>query len=94
MQPPNLNFADLLTDNGLQVLLEWFRTYKDQHGPEWIADIKAEWPFGSWIVDLVTTKTADEAFVIVKQNYWLAAAFETQLKQLHAVLLAEIDKKR
>lgn len=95
-QPPNLNFTDLVTGNGQQVLLEWFRTYRDQHGAEWLADIKAEWPFGSWVVELVTTKTADEAHAEICKHYPLAALpFAAKpLKAFHAILLEEIDKKR
>jgi len=94
MQPPPLDFTQMLSANGQEVLLNWFRQYRDQHGHEWKAEIKNEWPLGYWVVELVTTRTADEAFAEIVRQYPLAALAARPIKAFHAKLLEEIDKKR
>lgn len=91
---PNLDLTAAITTEGQEQILQFLREYRDQHGPEWIAEIKAEYPTLSWIIELVATKTPDEAHAEICHHYPLAAFVGPQLKTLHARLREEIDKKR
>lgn len=94
-----IGWSELLTffsPAGQQQISDFIAQAKDQRGENWLPEIKAEFPLFSWIVDLVANRTADEAFEELQKTYptyplWIAKG---QLINLHARLIAEIEKPR
>lgn len=94
-----ISWLDLLTfvsPGGQQQIIDFIAEARSTRGANWLPEIKREFPMFSWIVELVVTRTADEAFSELQAaypNYPLYLA-KGQLLQLHERLLAEIDKPR
>lgn len=94
MQEPNVDFKDLLTGEGQRQVVDFIAHFRDTHGPAWLAEFKDMYPDFCWIVELVATKTADQAFAEVCKEYPLAILAASPLKTFHTALRCEIDKKR
>ena len=86
----------LLSPGGQQQLIDFIRTAQQTRGANWLPEIQAEFPMFSLIVQLVCSKTADEAFNELQTefpNYPLYFV-KSGIENLHARLRAEIEKKR
>jgi len=99
-QPESISLTDwlaLLSPAGQQQIVDFVAEARDTRGAGWLAEVSDEFPMARWIVELVATKTADEALAEIEAMYplmpirWVAG---DDIKSLHARLLAEIDKKR
>jgi hypothetical protein len=99
MATETLDWKDLLTflsPTGQQQIVDFVAEAKATRGSNWLPEIQREFPMFSWIVELVCTRTADEAFADLQDafpNYplWLARG---QLTALHGRLKHEIEKPR
>lgn len=94
-----LGWRDLLTflsPAGQQELVEFVRQAKREGGSNWLPAVKNEFPAFSWMVELVATKTDEEAYAALQAAYphYPLYFVKNQIKSLHGVLLAEIEKKR
>jgi hypothetical protein len=85
-----------LSPAGQQQLVDFIREAKETRGSNWLPEIKAEFPMFSWIVELIATRTAEEAFAELSAEFpnWPLWIAKGQLVQLHGRLAAEIDKPR
>ncbi len=88
--------AALLSPAGQDQLIALINKAQDERGAEWLPYIQDQFPMASWIIELVCTKTADEAYREASKAFptyplWIA---ETPLKNLHGRLLTEIERKR
>lgn len=86
----------LLSPAGQQQIVDFVREARESRGAGWIEELSDEFPMARWIVELVATRTADEALEDIKAEYpslpvWIVGP---QIRQLHARLAAEIDKPR
>lgn len=87
----------LLSPDGQQQIIDFVVEARETRGAAWIAEIQAEFPMFSWIVDLAANRTADDALAEIERAYphipvrMIAGG---QIKTLHGRLRAEIDKKR
>ena len=95
----NINWSDLLTllsPAGQQQLVDFVRRAQAERGANWLPEIKAEFPTFTWIVELVCTRTADEAFADLQAEFsgLPLRLVKPQLLQLHATLRTEIERKR
>ena len=88
--------AALVSPSGQQQLVDFIRKAKEERGKNWLPEIKAEFPMFSWVVELVCTKTADEAFEQLQNEFPLFPLWmiEGKLGQLHEALKTEIERKR
>lgn len=90
------DIATFVSPAGQQQLVDFVRKAKDERGANWLPEIQAEYPMFSWIVELVCTKTADEAFTELQNEFpifplWM---IEGKVHNLHAALRHEIERKR
>lgn len=88
--------AALVSPSGQKQLVDFIRQAQAERGANWLPEIQRDYPTFSWLVELVCNRTADEALEELNNEFpifplWM---IEGQLRQLHATLLAEIDKKR
>lgn len=99
-KPPSFELKqilDMLTPDGQHRIAMFLRECREQGGPKWLEGIKTEFPFASWLVDLVANHTADEAvdqIAALYPNLPINFMAGNKLKQLHAKLLYEIEVKR
>lgn len=99
MSNPELTWQEILTflsPAGQQQIVDFIREARETRGENWLPEIKNEFPMFSWIVELIATRTADEAFDELAAAFpnWPLWIAKGQLTQLHGRLLAEIDKPR
>jgi len=86
-----------LTPEGQQQIVEFVAEARDTRGANWLPELKAEFPFASWILELVATKTADQALDEIARTYPLIPVkflAGDKIINLHGLLLAEIERKR
>ena len=86
----------LLSPAGQQQIVVFVRQAREQRGAGWLEEIKREFPTFSWIVELVCSRTAEEAYGDLQAEYstyplWM---IKPQLIGLHGVLRTEIEKPR
>jgi len=87
----------LLTPEGQAEVVAFVRDFRERRGADWIPAIKADYPTLSWLVEIVATKTADEAVDEIAGQFPLFPVrflAGSQIKELHGRLRAEIDKPR
>lgn len=100
MSTPDLTLAqwlELLSPSGQEKIIHFIQRAKEERGKHWLPAIKAEFPFASWIVELVATKTADEALDEICLTYPslpVRVLAGERIRALHARLLYEIEKPR
>ena len=94
MEPPEINFIDLVTPRGQRLVIDYIRDFRTVHGPEWLDEMRKLYPEFCRLVELVTTKTADEAHAEIVKDYPAALLFGSTIKSLHGILLEEIERKR
>lgn len=85
-----------LSPDGQEQIIAFVRQAKNDRGMNWLAEIKAEFPMFSFIVELIADRDAEEAFAELQSQFpsyplWIA---KTKLISLHGRLRAEIDKPR
>ena len=90
------DFLTLLSPAGQQQLVDFVRRAQQERGTNWLPEIKAEFPMFTWIVELVCTRTADEAFTELQSEFpaFPLRLAKSQLIQLHGTLKTEIERKR
>lgn len=96
---PQVSWRDLLvllSPAGQKELVDFVHQAQNDRGANWLPEIRAEYPTFSWIVELVATKTAEEAFAELQAEFptWPLWMVKTQLINLHALLKSEIERKR
>lgn len=91
-----LEFLTFLSPKGQEQIVDFIRAAKETRGENWLTEIKREFPMFSWLVELIATRTADEAFEELQAAYptYPLSLAKGQLIALHGRLLAEIDKPR
>ena len=99
MSNQTISWREVLTfisPAGQQQLVEFVRTAQAERGANWLPEIQAEFPMFSWIVELVCTRTADEAFADLQTQFptWPLYIVKGPLAGLHATLKTEIERKR
>lgn len=84
-----------LSPDGKQELIELVRDARDAT-PEMLADLKAEFPVLTELLDLVANNDAETAFNSLKMKYSKlpVVLFKTPIIALHGVLRHEIDRPR
>lgn len=99
MPNQEISWIELLTflsPEGQQQLIDFVRAAKETRGENWLPEIKREFPMFCWIVELIANRTADEAFIEVKNAFphLPLSIVEGKLKTLHGRLLYEIERPR
>jgi len=97
MTTPALTITQLMhlvSPEGQQEIVDFIRDARERGGRDWLPAIKSEFPFATWIADLVANYTADEAFEEICRSYPAARLAGSQIKALHAKLSEELDKPR
>lgn len=98
MQPPNVEITDLYQAHARESVMLFIRHYAKKHGPKWIAEFKAEYPDFCFIIDLAANYSADEAIEKLCDMYPALHLgrfiYERPIREFHATLREEIDKKR
>jgi len=86
----------LISPAGQQQLIDFVRTAQETRGANWLPEIQAEFPMFCWIVEMVCTKTADEAFDELQNEFptYPLSFVKGGLQSLHARLKTEIERKR
>ena len=86
----------LLSEDGQRQIVEFVAYARETRGAGWIDELTAEYPMASWIVALVSTRTADEALEDICCQFpnLPVRLLGGKIKSLHARLAAEIDKPR
>ena len=86
----------LISPTGQQQLIDFVKTAQETRGVNWLPEIQAEFPMFSWIVELVCTKTADEAFDELQSEFPNYPLYFVKggLQNLHGRLKSEIERKR
>ena len=89
-------FVTLLSPDGQQQLIEFVKKARDERGRNWLPEIRRDFPMFSWIVELVSTRNADEAFEEVQHQFsnLPLGLVRGQIVTLHAKLKTEIERKR
>lgn len=94
-----ISWSEILTflsPAGQQQIVGIIRQAHRQRGENWLPEIQAEFPTFSWIAELVSARTADEAFAALQNEYANLPLYliKGKLFELHGVLNAEIERKR
>lgn len=86
----------LLSPDGQQQLIAFIQQAREQRGGGWLEEIKIEYPMFCWIAELVSNRTADDAFAELQRQFPLfpLSLVKPQIHQLHTTLKTEIDKPR
>lgn len=67
-----IDWKELLTlfsPAGQQQMVDFIRQAQADRGRNWLPEIQTEYPMFSWIVELVCTKSADDAFAELQAAY-------------------------
>lgn len=100
MSEPQIGWREWLSfvaPAGQQQIIDFVHQAREERGENWLEEIQYEFPFAAWIVELVCTKTDDEAVDAIANAYptWpIRFAAGNQIKALHARLKLEIERKR
>lgn len=94
-----LLWSDLLTflsPGGQQQIIDFVRRAQVERGANWLPELKNEFPMFSWIIELVATKTADEAFneLQATYKYYPLHFVKPSIVALHERLRAELERGR
>lgn len=86
----------LLSPQGQQQLLDFVRRAKEERGQGWLESIKIEYPTFCWIADLISNRTADDAFAELQKQFPMfpLSVVKTQIYDLHKTMQTEIEKPR
>jgi hypothetical protein len=99
MPDNHLLWSELLTflsPGGQQQIIDFVRRAQVERGANWLGEIKSEFPMFSWIIELVATKTAEEAFLELQKSYphYPLTFVKHLIIELHHRLRMEIEKER
>lgn len=99
MPDNQIMWSDLLTflsPGGQQQILDFVRRAQRERGANWLPELKNEFPMFSWIIELVATKTADEAFAELQDayKYYPLHFVKPAIVSLHRQLREAIEKER
>lgn len=99
MPDSQISWRDLLTFlsvEGQRQVLEFVRRAQQERGSNWLPEIRNEFPMFAWIVELVATRTADEAFDELQAAYphYPLHFVRDRIVHLHGMLKNEIYKAR
>src|SRR3954463_13639025 len=90
-------FLQLISPSGQQQMIEFVQRAQRERGANWLPEIKAEFPMASWIIELVCTRTAEQALDAVCDTYdkWPVRLLAgNAIINLHGRLKDEIEKPR
>src|SRR3954463_1469529 len=90
-------FLQLISPSGQQQMIDFVQRAQRERGANWLPEIKAEFPMASWIIELVCTRTAEQALdaggaTSAKRPVRLLG--RNAIITLHARLKDEIEKPR
>lgn len=88
---------ELLSPSGQQAIVEFIAEARETRGAGWLEELQKEFPFASWIVELVCTRDADDALTEIADAYPklpVKLLAGSAIKTLHAKLKYEIEKPR
>ena len=94
-----IGWTELLTfvsPAGQQQIVDFVAEARERRGADWLPEIQAEFPMFSWIVELVCTRGAEEAFAELQREFpnyplWIVRG---QLTAMHGRLKYEIERPR
>lgn len=90
-------FLLLLSPEAQQRMVDIVVDARENRGANWLPEIKAEFPMAAWVVELVCTRTAEQALDDVCDAYdkWPVRLLAgNAIIGLHARLKFEIEKPR